>query len=213
MNFKNEYKKAVDTIVPDEKFLANLSEKMKQEQEGQVYSRRKTYWKPLVAAACLCVVVLAGMAVGKLYWGNPDEAESMPVAIGNTAAPTNVPETDEKNKNQNLFVEEQWYQEGDSAEKILNDFVGRLQDGSQVEAVYKNVENTFTEDMTLSAVEVSTLAEQIAMGSVQEKEPEDMGKKEYYMAEFKNGDIIKFVLSDTGYFMFQDLQHIYLCKK
>jgi len=214
MNFKDEYKKAVDTIVPDEQFIEKLSEKMKQEQGEPKHIRRKANWKPLVAAACLCVVVLAGVTVSWINGKNKGKPESMSVSIGNTTEkPTEVPTTGEKDNNQNLFAGTQWYQEGDSAENILKDFVGRLLDSSQVETVYKNTENTFAEDMSISEAEVRALAEKIEVGSLLEENPADIGNNEYYMAEFKNGDIIKFILTDTGYFKFQDLEFIFRCKK
>ncbi len=196
MSFKDEYKESYDSIVPDQTFLDRLSRKMKQEEQKKHKSR-----KPLVAAACLCLLVLAGVMVWNAIYGLPKTSEPVSVNTGTSVKdPTAKP---------NLFDTSRWYHEGDSADKIFTDFVGRLRDAGLVEAVYKNSENLFTDDMILSSKEIQSLAEMIKEAEEVSDKPDDMGEMEYYMAEFKNGDIIKFVLTDRGYFSFLDLDAVY----
>lgn len=196
MSFRDEYKESYDSIVPDQAFLDRLSRKMKQEEQKRHRNR-----KPLVAAACLCFLVLAGVIVWNVTYGLPKASQPVPVNTGTTLKnPTAEP---------NLFDTSGWYHEGDSAEKIFTDFVGRLKDASLVDAVYKNSENVFTDDMILSSDEIRSLAEMIGQAEEVQEKPDDIGEKEYYMAEFKNGDIIKFVLTDQGYFSFLDLDAVY----
>ncbi len=200
MSFKEEYKEAFDIIVPSQKFLDDLSEKMHMEQQK---TRRInwSYQKPLVAAACVCVLVLAGVVARRQMLPKVQE-NSTPVTIQSGETEKNATATP------GLFDMSAWYQEGDSPEKILGDFVARLSDEAQVRAVYKNSENVFTDAPVLSAEERTQLAKQIENAAVVES-PDEVGDKEYYMAEFANGDIIKFSISAEQYFVFQDLEYVY----
>lgn len=195
MSFRDEYKETVDRIVPDQEFVDALSQKMKREQE----KKRKPY-RLFAAAACVCVLLLAGLA-GYLWNRAPEISEPVQVNTGNTLQnPTAEP---------NLFDPSKWYHEGDGAEKIFSGFVGRLQKKGEWSRVYRNTENYFTDDMLLSEGEILELADQIREAKVAGQKPEDAGREVYYMAEFENGDIIKFVLYEDGYFCFQDLDYIY----
>lgn len=196
MSFKEEYKESFDSIVPDPTFLDELSRKMKQEEQ-----KRHRNLKPLVVAACLCILVLAGAGIWRGFYKFPESSEPVSVNTGTTVKnPTAEP---------NLFDSSGWYQEGDSPDQIFADFIGRLKDDSLVENVYKNTQNVFTDDMVLSSTEIHSLAERIGQAEEVAEKPDDSGDKVYYMAEFKNGDIIKFVLTDREYFSFLDLDAVY----
>lgn len=197
MSFRDEYKEAVDQIVPDKEFLDELSGKMKAEQKME----KKTYPKALMAAACICLCVLIGFGVRYVRMRTSDDLEPMQVNTGNTLQNSTA--------EPNLFDTSKWYRVEDGAEKIFSDFVKRLQEDGEWEAVYKNTENHFTDDMLLSQKEVHDLAQRIQGAGVLADKPDDIGEETYFMAEFGNGDIIKFVLSDDGYFFFLDLDYVY----
>lgn len=195
MSFRDEYKEAFRDIVPDKKFVDELSGTLKREQE----KKRMPYRKQLVAAF-VCLLIVAGVA-GYLLGRVPESSQPVQVNTGNTMVdPTSEP---------NLFGKSKWYQEGDGPEKILRGFLSRLQDGGEQVRVYENKENQFSDDMLLSGEELRELAEQIRTARPSQEKPGNTEKKLYYMAEFPNGDIIKFVISEDGFFYFQDLDTIY----
>lgn len=196
MSFRDEYKEAFRDIVPDEEFVDELSRKMKREQE----SKGRSYKRPFVAAACLCLIVLIGLA-GYFLNSKTEPSESVQVHTGNMPV--------DRTTEPDLFTRPKWYQEGAGPETVFSDFLSRLQDGRERIRVYKNTENQFSDDMLLSEEEIRELAERIQRAEPVEEKPENSGKKEYYMAEFENGDIIKFVIYEDGLFCFQDLDTVY----
>lgn len=196
MSFRDEYKEAFRDIVPDEEFVDELAGKMKREQ-GR---KGKPHRKALAAAACLCMVVLIGLAVHIRNKGT-ELSEPLQVNTGSTLVdPTSKP---------NLFGISKWYQEGDSPEKIFSDFLQRLQDADEPTKVYENTENQFSDAMLLSEEEIRELSERLGAAEPVEEKPEEAGQKNYYMAEFENGDIIKFIVYEDGFFCFQDLDVVY----
>lgn len=196
MSFRDEYKEAFRDIVPNEEFIDELSAKMKREQE----SKRRSYRRPFVVAACLCLIVLIGLARHFLNSGT-EPTGPVQVHTGNMPVdPTSKP---------NLFGASKWYQEGARPENVFSDFWSRLKDGREYVRVYKNTENQFSDDMLLSEEEIHELAERIQGAEPVQDEQEGSGQREYYMAEFENGDIIKFVVYEDGFFCFQDLDTVY----
>lgn len=197
MSFKEEYKDAFDKIVPEQEFLDKLSEKMKKEQQ----KRKRPYLKPLVTAACICLIILSGVAAVKLHTGNSGDLEPVHVNTGNTLKnPTKEP---------NLFATPKWYNENESPEKILSDFTERLEAGKELETLYKNTENNFTDEMIVSSDEIQELAGKLHSAEMISEEVGASDERTYYMAEFSNGDIIKFVIQDDTYFYFMDLEYVY----
>lgn len=200
MSFKDEYKEAFDSVVPDKAFLDKLSEKMENEKN------RKRGWKKqgIIAAACILLLVLIGLAVRYAANISPDGAEPVRINTGNSLrTPTEEP---------NLFETPKWYDEADGAEKIYLDFVTRLSDDGELELLYRNTENNFTDDMVLTQAAAHELAEQLGEAEVVTEPVEKMGSCLCYMAQFKNGDIIKFNLYENGYFVFQDYEAVYQLK-
>lgn len=197
MSFKEEYKDAFDKIVPEQEFLDKLSEKMKKEQQ----KKKRPYLKPLVTAACICLIILSGVAAVKFHTGNSGDLEPVHINTGNTLKnPTKEP---------NLFATPKWYNENESPEKILSNFTERLETGKELETLYENTENNFTDDMIVPFDRIRELTAKLHSAEVVSEEVDNSEERTYYMAEFSNGDIIKFVIQDDTYFYFMDLEYVY----
>lgn len=197
MSFKDEYKEAFGSVVPDKAFLDELSDKMKKEKNR----RKRRLRNGLAVAACLLVLVVLGLIFGSMTDIVPEDTEPVRIHTGNTLRkPTEEP---------NLFGSTQWYQESDGAEKIFSDFVKRLGDSGELEQLYKNTENHFTDEQILPKSEARKLSEQMKTAEVVTKSVGEMGERFYYMAQFANGDIIKFSIYENGYFTFQDYGAVY----
>lgn len=197
MSFKDEYKEAFDSVVPDKAFLDELSEKMKKEERR----KRKRVRNGLVAAASLLVLAVLGLILSHMADIVPEDTEPVRIHTGNTLRkPTEEP---------NLFGSSKWYKESDGADKIISDFAKRLGSGEELEVLYQNTENYFTDDQILPESETRELSEQMETAEVVTEPAGEMGSQLYYMAQFKNGDIIKFSIYENGYFTFQDYEAIY----
>lgn len=87
-------------------------------------------------------------------------------------------------------------------EKIIVDFSKRLGDRKQLKKLYQNTENNFTDEMLVSGEEIEQLSQRIQSAKIVSEEFPESGNKVYYMAEFCDGDIIKFVVADDIFFIF-----------
>lgn len=198
MSFKEEYKKAYDNIVPDKEFIEQLSGKMKAEKQ----KNRKVPYKVPAVVAGVAIVVLICLAAAHVLNSKPKPSKSVPVNVGN---PLQTPSSET-----GTFAAQKWYNPDDEPEKILSDFFNRLADSKQLKALYQNTENNFTEELAVSGEDTDLLAETFHFAKViSEKQQDGQGNTVYYMAQFYNGDIIKFVITDDKYFEFLDLEYIY----
>lgn len=196
MSFKDEYKKSYDSIVPDKEFLEQLSEKMEEEKQ----KKQKVYYRPLAAIAGVILVLFVGLTAFHLLGDNSKPSKPIHVKTGNTLqTPSSEIGT---------FATPKWYDENDKPEKILSDFSKRLGNRKQLKNLYQNTENNFTDEMLVTEEDVHFLVDKLQTAKAVSESPE-LENKVYYMAEFQNGDIIKFFISDNRYFAFLDLEFIY----
>lgn len=197
MSFKDEYKKSYDNIVPDQKFIDRLSAKLEQEQQKR---RRGNYGIPAILAGVLVLLVVS-LTAFHIITGNSEP--SRPVQV-NTGSTLQTPSAEI-----GTFSTPKWYGEEDQPGKILSDFAKRLRDKKQLQELYCSNENNFTDETCVSGKERKQLEEKIASGSFLSEEQRNAEQSTYYMAQFENGDIIKFVVLDDRYLKFLDLEYLY----
>lgn len=201
MSFKDEYKRSYDNIVPAKEFLEQLSEKMEEEKQ----KKRHAYFKPLAVAASVVLILAAGLGTFHILKGDSQPSEPIHVNTGNTLqTPSSEIGT---------FATPKWYDVDDKPEKIMIDFSKRLGDRKQLKKLYQNTENNFTDEMPVSGEEIDQLSQRMQSAKMISEELPESENKVYYMAEFRDGDIIKFVVTDDIYFAFLDLGYVYQLNK
>lgn len=200
MSFKDEYKKSYDDIVPDKEFIKQLSGKMQKEQQ----KRQKISYRVLTALISIVFILFVGFAAVQLIKGFSQKSKPLQVHTGNTfPIVSSEPGT---------FAPARWYNPSDNPEKILTDFLARLGDDEQLAVLYQGTGNNFVKEQTVSETTINQIIEQLQTAEVLKEQKSKQGGS-YYMAEFQNGDIIKFVITDDGYFWFLDLEYMYQWQK
>lgn len=197
MSFKDEYKKSYDDIVPDKEFIKQLSEKMNEER----HKRQKISYRVLTALVGIVILLLVGLSAFYFTKGFPKQSKPVQVQTGNSL-PIASSEI-------GIFASEKWYDPKDKPEKILSDFLERLGDREQLVIMYQSTENTFTKEQSVSEADIDHILEKLQTAMVLLEGQKKQSGGDYYMAEFQNGDIIKFVITDDGYFWFLDLEYVY----
>lgn len=197
MSFKDEYKKSYDDIVPDKEFIEQLSEKMNEEQ----HKRKKISYRLLTTFTGILLILFAGFITFHVLKGFSQSSKPIPQHMGKSlSTPSSEIGT---------FTTPKWYSPDDEPEKILSDFLERLGDREQLAVLYQSTENDFTKEQSVPEAELKQMIEKLQSAKVLAKEQKDKPFGSYYMAEFHNGDIIKFVVTDDGYFWFLDLEYMY----
>lgn len=200
MSFKDEYKKSYDDIVPDKEFIKQLSDKMKEER----HKRQKISYRILTTMGSIVLILFIGLAALQLIKGFSQQSKPLKVHTGNTL-PTISSEP-------GTFASAKWYNPDDKPEEILSDFLVRLGDDEQLTVLYQSTGNNFVKEQSVSETDINQIIEKLQTAEVLEEQKSQSGGS-YYMAEFQNGDIIKFVITDDGYFWFLDLEYMYQLQK
>lgn len=201
MSFKDEYKKSYDDIVPDQKFIKQLSEKMNQEQQ----KRQKISYRVLQALVSIVLILFAGFSAFWLIGRFSQPSKPLQVHTGKSLpAISSEPGT---------FASDKWYDADAGPEEILSVFLERLGDKEQLVALYQSTENDFAKEQAVSETEIRQMIEKLRTAEPVSEEQSSQPDGNYYMAEFQNGDIVKFVITADGYFHFLDLDYIYQYQK
>ncbi len=194
MNFKDSYKKDMEQITPDKDFVRNLSLKLKEASEyptipaKSVRNKRTIFrYRYLAAAAVILLVFIAGTGAGIFINRNnfSDNSDNIgQQGVTETIVPTGEP----------IFDTKKWYEDCETEQDICRLFIQRLSDTTDLTKLYKNNENVFDDSMQMNQEDIRELVKLIQNGRVDYEEETRMEsrKTEYYMAVFKNGDVIKF---------------------
>lgn len=201
MSFQDEYKQKMDQILPDKKFVEELAKKMENEKKNSHHN----YRKPFLIAACVSLFVVAGVCAKMFLPFGHTEAEKVPVQAGNkNPAATS-------SSSAGMFASSKWFDENEKPADVLSKFVIRLSDSNQLQALYESDTNEFRGE-GISEKAITSLAKKMENASVYDGSPSKDKPIQYYMAEFDNGDIIKFEISSNKYMKFQDLQAVFIFK-
>lgn len=201
MSFKDEYKKSYDDIVPDKEFIKQLSEKMNKERN----KRQKISYRILTVLASIVLIFFVGFGTFHLIKGFSKQSKPLQVRTGKT-----LPSISSELRS---FAPAKWYNPDDKAEKILSDFLKRLGDEEQLVALHQSTENTFMESRSVPEADINQMIGKLQAATIVLEEKRNQPDGDYYMAEFQNGDIIKFIITEDGYFWFLDLEYVYQWQK
>lgn len=218
MNFKDEYQKANQYIVPDETFQKDMLSKMRQmEKPGEEMVTKIIPWyqKPSFIAVCFLIFVM--IIGGIVLWGgikdaNHQTAKTDPfdVNVGNmtTEAVLKNSEHPTTKEQGGIFSPQKWYKEEASAEEIYQSFYQRLSDLNGLDTVYKSKDDTFEEGERMRQENIIKLLDKLVQGKESSK-PYTGENKYYYMVKCKDGVIIKFEVYDNHLLKFNDVSIIY----
>ncbi len=195
MSFREDYKKSYDNIVPDKEFIDRLSERMEEEK-----GKKQVLWKRPVMAVGIIVFLVIGVFLFRFFGAGRRPTEPLRVQTETLPSPSSEI---------TAFTTPQWYDSGDKPEEIAAKFAGRMVDGEQLTALYQSGENDFTEEEQVSEKEVRRLAERLRTAALSSGQ-KPSGDTVYYMAEFQNGDIIKFTVTEDTYFSFLEPEYVFL---
>lgn len=227
MNFKDEYQKANQHIVPDETFRKRMQSKMahmeeidkdKQqdmESEKDFHQRIKWYQRPAFVMVCFLIFVMAG---GILVWNGLHVGKrhiaktgTFDANMGNaTTGGAYLTEEEDGTTDQEggVFSKSKWYDENASADDIYQSFFKRINNADNLDTIYRSTDNTFTEEQQMNSSDIQRLLDALASG----KESQQLfggNKAVYYMAQCKDGVIIKFTIYDDHLLKFNDLGTVY----
>lgn len=194
MNFKDSYKKDMGQITPDKDFVRNLSLKLKEASDystipAESDRKKRTIfrYRHLAAAAVILLVFIAGIGAG-IFLNRNNFSDNFhhigQQGMRETIVPTGEP----------IFDTKKWYEDCETEQDICRLFIQRLSDTADLTKLYKSNENVFDDSMQMNPEEISELVKLIQNGTVDYEEENHLEnqKAEYYMAIFKNGDVIKF---------------------
>lgn len=221
MNFKDEYQKANQHIVPDEAFQKEMQAKMKQMEDvketAQENENEKWYHQPSFVVVCfvIFIIIIGGILLWNGVQRNPQLKAgngTFDVNVGNVTTSGTYQNPTEDNQTTSekggIFSPARWYEEGADAEEIYQSFYQCLCDSDGLEAVYQSSDNTFEEGDRMNTGDIEKLTKKLASG----KEGSVLfggSSVLNYMVECKNGVIIKFKIYDEHLLKFNDINTIY----
>lgn len=219
MNFKDEYQKVNQHIVPDETFQKQMLSKMRQMEtieEEMVTVTNKWYQQPSFVALCFLILVM--MIGGIILWGGIKDAgqqtaktDPFDVNVGNMTTESVLKNSEDATTKEKggIFSPKRWYEEDATAEEIYQSFYQRLSDMDGLDTVYESRDDdTFEERERMLQEDVLKLCDRLAPGQESNK-PYAGSSKVYYMVKCKDGVIIKFEIYDNHLLKFSDVSTIY----
>lgn len=219
MNFKDEYQKVNQHIVPDETFQKQMLSKMRQMEtvdKEMVTETNKWYQQPSFVAICFLILVM--MVGGIMLWGGIEDAnqqtaktDPFDVNVGNMTTESVLKNSEDATTKEKggIFSPKMWYKEDATAEEIYQSFYQRLSDMDGLDTVYESKDDdTFEESERMLEEDVLKLRNRLVSGQNSNK-PYVGSSKVYYMVKCKDGVIIKFEIYDNQLLKFSDVSTIY----
>lgn len=202
MNFRDSYKNDVSKIVPDAQYKNDLLKKLEKAEKNESERKRKLNITVKVCSSCAAMLAIAVSV--SLAFKNPENKSSNLTEHG-------YHQTDSQSST-GLFTQPCWYDSSMSDKQIYELFIRRLSDSSDLTDLYMNNTNSFTDDNLLDQSSINSLCKKISHASVTDKSTDDITDTDgvYYMAQFKNSDIIKFVIYDDCYVLIKNVDAVFI---
>lgn len=189
--FREKYKKDNEMVNPSDEFLEKLKMKMKEEESLKSRHKINRSKKILLTAASIALVFVSVAAYNKIF----SSQESTIIQ------PTEISDNAGKNEGQSgLFSNSKWYDSSLSSEEIYHEFITRMSSQNDLNQLSVSNSNEFTEGDIMKEPEVTELVNLLKAGTLIKDESYSKENPKYYMANFKNGDVIKFTIYDNKYF-------------
>ncbi len=210
MNFKSKYKEYNESIVPDGKFINELADKMDCARTSQ--NKKITINKYVIYTAALFIIA------GGLFFTldrNNYLSEDMPIYEESSESNRfelkggNVTE-DKGITEKNYFSDNNWYNENTETADLPKVLASRLYDNTDMDKLYVSEEEVF-DDMIASEEEIKELSSLVNLAEVADESEEPVSPV-YYMAVFKNGDIVKFTVWNNCFITINGVNALYIIK-
>lgn len=199
--FREKYKKDNEMINPSNDFLENLKVEMKKEEAKNHNYRFSNNKKILLTAATIALVVIGITTYNKIF----------NIQRNNIIQSAEVSDSSQMNESENgLFSNSKWYDQSLSNEEIYDIFIKRLSSPEDLKELSTSNSNEFTNSEVIKKSDVEKLVDLLENASLIEGEKYSEENPTYYMASFKNGDIIKFTIYNNRYFECNDFEGQYL---
>lgn len=188
--FREKYKKDNDIINPSNDFLENLKVEMKKEEVKNYKYRGNNNKKILLTAATIALVVISIAAYNKIF----------NIQRNNIIQSAEVSDSNQKNESENgLFSNSKWYDPTLSNKEVYDIFIKRLSSTEDLKELSVSNTNEFTNSEIMKKSDIEKLVDLIKNATLIEGEEHSKENPIYYMASFKNGDIIKFTIYNNRY--------------
>ena len=189
--FREKYKNDNEMINPSDDFLGKLKTEMKKEEKLKITHIVGRNRKILMTASSIAFVFIGITAFSRIS----------SIQKNDIVQKTEINYSEEKSQEQKgLFSNSKWYDSNLSAQEIYDKFIERISSQNDLEKLSTSSSNQFTDNDIMNESEVRDLAELLKGGTLIEDEDYSKENPEYYMADFKNGDVIKFTIYDNKYF-------------
>lgn len=199
--FREKYKKDNEMINPSNDFLENLKVEMKKEEAKNHNYRFSNNKKILLTAATIALVVIGITTYNKIF----------NIQRNNIIQSAEVSDSSQMNESENgLFSNSKWYDQSLSNEEIYDIFIKRLSSPEDLKELSTSNSNEFTNSEVIEKSDVDKLVGLLENASLIEDENYSKENPMYYMASFKNGDIIKFTIYNNRYFECNEFEGKYL---
>ncbi len=200
MNFKESYKRDNEKIVPDAEYRDNLEKKIEMALSEESKRRKNisvTFKILSSCAAALVLVIAVTIGVRNSQNNNQDSIINHAGAGKQTSSSATI------------FSQSSWYDSEMSYSQIYELFIRRMSDSSDLTYLYMNNNNTFDDENLFDNTETEKLIKEIYSASVTDKTEKELDNAVYYMAQFKNGDIIKFIIYDNTYVKIKNIDCVF----
>lgn len=198
--FKDEYKKDNELIKPSKEFLDKLKMEMKKEEEKQKTYKLFNTRKIAAVAAILAVAIISAGSYNKMVNTEKNKVVNQ-AEISKEHNKTNSNNKSDEGQQGNLFNNSSWYDSNMTSEEIFSVFVKRLSSKDDLKELSVSDTEDFTDSDPMDERAVNEVISLLKDGRKAEDDSSDLKKNpKYYMASFKNGDIIKFIIYDNKYF-------------
>lgn len=178
-------------INPSNEFLEKLKIEMKQEQEFKSRHNVKKSRKIFLTAASIALIFIGITAYSRIS----------DLQKNDITQKAEISDSSEKNTEQNgIFSNSKWYDSSLSSKEIYDKFISRISSKDDFDKLRVSNTNQFTDDDVMNESEVEELVDLLKDGTLIENGDYSKENPKYYMADFKNGDVIKFTIYNNEYF-------------
>lgn len=200
--FKNRYKVANEKIKPDAEFLSSLEKAMENQRRTSkkaIFIRISGYAVSAVACGAMIflgISVFSGehkVVTSDSYDTLSSSSQSELHQHGNNAYNPPV--------NQGVFADSELYStETDDPEKLA--LLAERMNSEELKYAYSNNVDRFDESNIMDSDALESLVSLLSAGGTEtDDSPSGNAQTVYYMAVFTNGDIVKFSISDSRFFI------------
>lgn len=211
--FKEEYRKEMQKITPDSSFLQGLASEMEREERNlrekdHIKRNRKSgkkvlAWSAAAAAALICIGI-------SILWRKTNALAPANENLMKQNAGGILEQTENK---EGIFNGSSWYGNETEPEEIYKILMEKMTEDPEMKLTVSDEEN-FQHAEQLSSEKTAEMAQMLAEGHLWEngEEAKDLSTENpvYYLAEFQDKTVVKFVVYDDRYFYCREIDGIFI---